>query len=342
MLIPLTLILCIGLGLLGGALIRQVVSWLVKSIRLRDQELHGNKWISTTIRTVLSLLVVAGAYLAFQPLARANLNRVNLSADWHAVDLVEEVIAIAQAGTPITVIGDDNTVLPGLIHAQIQSYLPIEPLSATALSRLPEPGSIAVLQNRLGQGRRVMIGIETIERNAIPWLSQAIESGRIFLAPTGHPYLWELLPRPLSNVLPKTEQWTATPAGQFLDGKVSMIAFNERLVRKRTGCFLRLTLFWRVEEPLEEDYFVAVQPLGGETVLQKNDHLALMRGYLPFSELQPGEIVRDEVDMLVRQPAALPGVNLVVNLYQVQGDQFPTFGEATLPITVQPGGCSRR
>jgi hypothetical protein len=60
---------------------------------------------------------------------------------------------------------------------------------------------------------------------------------------------------------------------------------------------------------------------------------------LPTSQMRPGEIVRDEIDLLIRQPAALPGVMLVVNLYQVQGNQFPTFGEVTLPITVDPDRC---
>ena len=114
---------------------------------------------------------------------------------------------------------------------------------------------------------------------------------------------------------------------------------HEQIVRKRTGCFLRLTLFWRVEEPLEEDYYVSVQPLGGEIALAKDDHLALMRGYLPTSEIEPGEIVRDEVDLLIRDPLALAGVNLVVNLYQVQGDQFPTYGQVTVPLMVGPDAC---
>jgi hypothetical protein len=43
--------------------------------------------------------------------------------------------------------------------------------------------------------------------------------------------------------------------------------------------------------------------------------------------------------MIIRQPAALPGVSLVINLYQVQDNQFPTFGEVTLPIMVDPNGC---
>jgi hypothetical protein len=207
---------------------------------------------------------------------------------------------------------------------------------------MPAEKSIALLRDRFEGGRRILVDIETIELGFIPWLSQAVESKRLFLAPTGHPYLWELLPRPMLSSLPETEAWIETPPGQFLEGQVSVIAFQQRLVYKRTGCFLRLTLFWRVEAPLTEDYFIAVQPLGGETVLDKNDHLALMRGFLPFSQVEAGEIIRDEVDMLVRQPAALPGVNLVVNLYQVQGDQFPTFGQVTLPIVSEPGKCKSR
>jgi hypothetical protein len=143
----------------------------------------------------------------------------------------------------------------------------------------------------------------------------------------------------MPNILPEKEAWTQIPPGQFVDGKMSIIAYHEHIIRKRTGCFLRLALFWRTEQTLDQDYFVSVQPLGGETVLDKNDHLGLMRGYLPTSQIRPGEIVRDEVDMLIRQPAALPSVNLVVNLYQVQDNQFPTFGEVTLPITVDSNGC---
>ncbi len=340
MLIPLTLTLVVGIGLLAGIVVRTSVRRLITLIRIKDKDLRGNKWLSTTIRVVLSLLFVGLAYFLYRPLAQANYARVDLSGDWQAVDLVEEVAAIAQAGTPLTIIGQDNSVLPDFIYAAVVLGYPVEPLSTTTLSRMPEAESIQLLQDRLAQNRRLFIDIESVELGFIPWLNQAIDTGQIFLAPTGHPYLWELLPRPMSNVLPQTEPWTVTPAGQFLEGQVSMIAFSQRLVRKRTGCFLRLTLFWRAESPLDKDYFVSVQPLGGEMVLDKNDHLALMRGYLPFSALQPGEIARDEVDMLVRQPAALPGINLVTNLYQVQGDQFPTFGQITLPVVVNPAGCS--
>jgi hypothetical protein len=230
-------------------------------------------------------------------------------------------------------------VLPNFIYAQVVLNQPVEPLSTTTLSRMPEQESIALLEDRFDQGRRVLVDIETIDLNFIPWLSAATKRGQIFLAPTGHPYLWELLPRPMSTTLPEKETWNQLPPGQFLDGQASIIAYHEQISRKRTGCFLRLTLYWRIEQPLDQDYFVAVQPLAGETVLDKNDHLGLMRGYLPTSQIRSGEIVRDEVDMLIRQPAALPGVNLVVNLYQVQDNQFPTFGEVTLPITVDPDGC---
>ena len=53
-----------------------------------------------------------------------------------------------------------------------------------------------------------------------------------------------------------------------------------------------------------------------------------------YHDLRP-----DEVDLLIRNPVALAGVNLVVNLYQVQGDQFPTFGQVTLPLMAEPDAC---
>lgn len=342
MLIPLTLTLCLGLGTLLGFVIRQLVSWFIKTLRLKNEDLRGDKWLSTTARTVIAGVLLLGAYFLFRPLAEDNYHEVDLSDDWQAVDLVEEVAAIAAAGTPLTIIGQDNSVLPDFIYAKTVLNQPVEPLSTTTLSRMPEAASVSLLRERFEQGQRVLVDIETIDLGFIPWLNRAIETGRIFLAPTGHPYLWELLPRPLMQKLPETEPWIEVPPNQFLDGRVSIIAFHQRIINKRTGCFLRLTLFWRVEEPLEQNYFIAVQPLGGETVLDKNDHLALMRGYLPFSQIQPGEIARDEVDLLIRQPVALPGVMLVVNLYQVQGNQFPTFGEMTLPITVEENACNRR
>ena len=341
MLIPLTLTLCLGLGILASLFIRQAVSWGLKSIRVRNQDIRGDRWLSTTMTAVLSVLFVIGAYFFYRPLARANYEAVDLSGDWQAVDLVEEVAAIAGAGTPLTIIGQDNSVLPDFIYARAVLGHPVEPLSTTTLGRMPEEASIALLRDRFEQGRRVLIDIESIDLGFIPWLTNAVETGQIFASPTGHPYLWELLPRPFNSYLPDTEAWIATPPGQFLDGQISIIAFHEQIISKRTGCFLRLTLFWRVETPTDQDYFVSVQPLGGETVLDNDNHLALMRGFLPTSQVRPGEIIRDEVDLLIRQPAALPGIMLVINLFQVQGDQFPTFGQVTLPITVDPEGCNR-
>jgi hypothetical protein len=297
-------------------------------------------WLSGAIRTFISLVVLVSAYFVYLPLVEANYQAVDLSGDWQAEDLVEEVVAIANAGTPLTIIGQDNSVLPDFIYTDVVLGQPVEPLSTTTLSRMPEEASIELLRRRFEEGRRVLVDIETIDLGFIPWLNKAIESGQIFLAPTGHPFLWELLPRPMQQTLPESEAWIEIPAGQFLDGKASIVAFHQRIIHKRTGCFLRLTLFWRIDQPLEGDYFVSVQPLGGETVLDKNDHLALMRGYLPTSQIQTGEIIRDEVDMLIRQPAALPAIMLLVNLFQVQGNQFPTFGEVTLPITVSPSACN--
>ncbi|MBN1992285.1 MAG: DUF2723 domain-containing protein [Anaerolineae bacterium] len=338
MLIPLTLTLCLGVGILVGIFYKIIAYQLITLLRVQDEVFRG-KWLVRAGRWTISIGLLIGAYFLFRPLAEANYAAVDLSSDWQAVDLVEEVVAIAETGTPLTIIGQDNSVLPDFIYTQVVLNQPVEPLSTTGLSRMPEEASIALLQNRFNQGRRILVDIETIELGFIPWLNEAIETGQIFKAPTGHPYLWELLPRPMGHVLPEYELWTQIPPGQFLDGQISIIAYHQQVVHKRTGCFLRLTLFWRAEKYIEGDYYVSVQPLGGETVLDKNDHLALMRGYLPTSQMRPGEIVRDEIDMLIRQPAALPGVMLVVNLYQIQGNQFPTFGQVTLPIEIDPEEC---
>ncbi len=341
MLMPLTLTLCLGFGIFIGTLNRGLIRLTVFIVSFIESTLE-HKWISTTTEILIIGSLSVGSYLIFRPIATANYHEVDLSGDWQAQDLVEEVTAIAHAGTPLTIIGQDNSVLPDFIYAKVlleQENLSLEPLSTTQLSRMPATESQALLQNRLAEHRRILVDKETIDLGFIRWLTAAVKTGRIFMAPTGHPYLWELLPRPLNPQLPPNETLTRLAPGQFLEGQVSVIATNQQIIRKRTGCFLRLTLFWQSNTPLKKDYFVAVQPLGGETVLDKNDHLALMRGYLPTSQLQPGEIVRDEIDMLIRQPAALPLVNLVVNLYQVQGDQFPTFGQVTLPITVDPTKC---
>jgi 4-amino-4-deoxy-L-arabinose transferase-like glycosyltransferase len=338
MLIPLTLILCVGVGILIAVIYKYVVFQLVRLLRTRD-EIFRNKGMVNTVRITVSLVLLIGSYFLFRPLAEWSYQGVDLSGDWQAEDLVEEVVAIAEGGTPLTIIGQDNSVLPDFIYAAVVLEQPVEPLSTTGLSRMPEEASIQLLKDRFERGNRILVDIQTIDFGFIPWLNEAIESGQIFLAPTGHPFLWELLPRPMGNVLPQNEDWQQVPPEQFIDGQMSIIAYNQQIVQKRTGCFLRLSLFWRAEEYIEDDYYIAVQPLGGDVVVDKNDHLALMRGYLPTSKVRPGEIVRDEVDLLIRQPAALPGVMLVTNLYQVQGDQFPTFGEVTLPITVDPAEC---
>lgn len=337
MLIPLTLTLCIGLGYLIGSVTQVIARWSILYIRIKDVK---RKLVRQTVRLLVSGLVLFGSYLVYAPLAETNYAQVDLSGDWQAQDLVEEVVAIAANGTPLTIIGQDNSVLPDFIYARMLAGEIIEPLSTTTLSRLPATESQQLLQSRLAQGHRILIDRETVDLGFIPWLTEAVQSGRLFLAPTGHPYLWELLRRPMSPELPSYEARLDLSGYQFLEGKVSIVAAHQRIVHKRTGCFLRLTLFWQIHFPLTTDYYVAVQPLGGDAVIDKNDHLALMRGYLPTSNIYPGEIIRDEVDLLIRQPTALPLVSLVVNLYQVRGDQFPTFGEVILPITVDPAQCS--
>lgn len=335
MLIPLTLILCIGTGVFFDLIIQSITQGLTRLLKADPPP-----QLIPALQGTITLLLIVGIFFLFRPVAEANYQTVDLSSDWQAVDLVEEVVAIAGAGTPLTIIGQDNSVLPDFIYAQVVLGQPVEALSTTTLNRMPPEESRALLESRLAQGRRVLVDSETLspELGFLPWLKDAIRNGEYFRAPTGHPFLWELLPRPMDDSLPQNEVWQPLPPGQFLDGQLSVTATHQAILPKRGGCFLRLTLFWQADSSLPDDYYIAVQPqpVG---VVDQNDHLALMRGYLPTSQLQPDEIVRDEIDLLIRQPKLLPQTTLTVILYQVQGDQFPTFGEIALPVTVDPGAC---
>ncbi|MCB0153847.1 MAG: DUF2723 domain-containing protein, partial [Anaerolineae bacterium] len=156
MLIPLTLTLGVGVGIFTGLVIRRLVIWLVRIIRVKDEAFRG-RWLAPALRWLLSLAVGVGAYLLLRPLAEANYAAVDLSGDWQAVDLVEEVVAISQAGTPLTIIGQDNSVLPDFIYAKTVLEQPVEPLSTTTLARMPEADSIALLQKRFDEGRRILV-----------------------------------------------------------------------------------------------------------------------------------------------------------------------------------------
>lgn len=329
MLVPLTLTLVIGAGALVGLALA----------RLGRRRPGGRERYGPWLRPAASLALALGLFLWLRPLVTATYEAVDLSDDWQAEDLVEEVVAIAGAGTPLAIIGQDNSVLPDFIYAQTVLGQPVRPLSTTTLARLHDADSAALVRAQLQAGRRVLIDRETVDLHMIPWINRALDEGRFFLAPTGHPVLWELLPLPPPRALPPAEAVRALPLGGFLDGDLSLAGYHQRLIRKRTGCFLRLSLFWRAERDLDQDYFVAVHPAGGEGALAAEDHLGLMRGYWPTSRMTAGAVIRDEVDLPVRQPEALAGLSLVVRLYQVQGNEFPAFGEVTLPITGLAPAC---
>ncbi|MEM7343108.1 MAG: DUF2723 domain-containing protein [Chloroflexota bacterium] len=218
MLIPLTLTLSIGVGYLLGNLSRILNDVLCYVIELYT-ETRDIPWLSNTIYTLFSIGLIALTYSMFRPLADRNYETVDLSGDWQAEDLVEEVVAISSAGTPIAIIGQDNSVLPDFIYAKVVLNQPVEALSTTGLSRLPEGESRQVVQTQFEMNRRVFVDIETLDLGFIPWLGQALENEELYLAPTGHPILWELLQRSDDGVLPAGEPLVTVPSEQFLEGR---------------------------------------------------------------------------------------------------------------------------
>ncbi len=322
MLAPLTLLLAIGLGVLAGTVLRQAR--------------RGRWWVWAGLTLVVAVLLG----LTANDLARANYRRVDQSGDWTAVDLLEELRVITEAGTPVTVIGLDFDPLSIFFYGKAVQRLPIEVLSTFALRDMPAGAGRAELADRFRSGRRVFIDWESLYLKHIGWLMDDVDAGRIFVAPTGHPYLWELLPRPLPDRLPTAEGVTVlSPPPRFAGGRAELAGYTERLIVKRTGHFLRVTLFWRALAGGMADYKIAVHPLAdGERALAKEDHFGLMRGYLSTSQLVAGEVVRDEVDVPVRDAAGLADTQLQISFYQITDQGFVTFGQAVIPVGV--GGSS--
>ena len=89
-----------------------------------------------------------------------------------------------------------------------------------------------------------------------------------------------------------------------LGGRVELLGYNLSLLTFRPGDSLPLTLFWRAESDLDEDYFILLQLQveGGTSWMLHRERPA--DGSYPTTLWEQGEIVREQLD--VRVPADVP------------------------------------
>ncbi len=65
------------------------------------------------------------------------------------------------------------------------------------------------------------------------------------------------------------------------------------------GQFLHLNLYWKAQQKLGEDYGVSLRLLDGENRLWGQADRAPLNGHYPTSQWQPGQIVKDDYELLI-------------------------------------------
>ncbi len=185
----------------------------------------------------------------------------------------------------------------------------------------------------LAEGRRIFLVKDMPGTWQYPdALTRLAGPGR-YLMPTGSPDLLELVDagRPPLADLGYVSLDHPFGLGIFLRG------YTFRRCQLEEGQVLRLTLYWEGRERLDQDWRVKAHLFDGDgTLLVQADSEHPARGARPTTRWQPGEVVRDVHDF--RLP---PGVDpsagrVVVGLYQIAGDEFPSLGEVEIAVTEAP------
>jgi hypothetical protein len=115
--------------------------------------------------------------------------------------------------------------------------------------------------------------------------------------------------------------------GANLGGKVELVGATIQPGRVTPGEPARVTAYFKVLQPLEDDYliFVHVEDADGRMERLNIDHKPA-GGMYPTSAWKPGETVRDEFSILLPSGASARSLNLWLGLWEPKSD-------ARLPLT---------
>jgi len=107
------------------------------------------------------------------------------------------------------------------------------------------------------------------------------------------------------------------PVEATLGGKVRLLGYNIES-GFRPGDNIHLTLFWQCLEEMDEEYtvFTHLVDAGDNIVAQKDN--PPVDGFYPTSEWEPGEIVRDQYDLVILPEAPHGQYRLELGMYLVE------------------------
>jgi hypothetical protein len=173
----------------------------------------------------------------------------------------------------------------------------------------------------------------------IPEISRGIAEGRYCLASTSYPDLQHLLPCDGLPPLTRPPQHTLTPAN---DGGLHLIGYDQRWIRKRSGVYLRLALYWQALSPVDHDVLLQLRPREPlSDVLQSSDHHNLLHNAYAPGQLPPGDTLRDVYELRLN---ALPPSNEPAALdiiYGPAGEPSEALARITIPVDPLPAEWTR-
>ncbi|MFL5348509.1 MAG: hypothetical protein ACJ8AT_27245 [Hyalangium sp.] len=113
----------------------------------------------------------------------------------------------------------------------------------------------------------------------------------------------------------------ALKSGANLGGKVEIAGAMVQPGRVVPGEPAHVTVFFRVLQPLEDDYivFVHVEDTEGKLERMNLDHKPAS-GVLPTTQWKPGETVRDEFTVSLPSGVSVRGINIWMGLWEPRTD----------------------
>jgi mannosyltransferase len=100
---------------------------------------------------------------------------------------------------------------------------------------------------------------------------------------------------PVLDTLPEVQH----PVEANFEDKLLFLGYDLKGRPAAAGQFLHLSLYWKAQQELREDYGVSLRLLDGENRLWGRADRAPLNGHYPTSQWQPGQIVKDDYELLV-------------------------------------------
>ncbi len=181
----------------------------------------------------------------------------------------------------------------------------------------------------LAQGRRVFLVKDMPGTWQYPDVLTRLAGSSRYLLPTGSPDLLELVDGSLAPPVGPDYVSLDQPFGSA----IVLRGYALRRCQQEEGQVLRLTLYWEDLARLDQDWRVKAHLLGGDdTLIAQADNVHPARGARPTTRWQPGEVVRDAHDFRLPPGTDLSGARVVVGLYQIVGNEFPSLAEMEIEI----------